>query len=103
MSWYARTGPREKTPGKFRSRPKLGTDKTAGSRYRGWYYDFVTHRSASGSQRTRYAASILDPNRNRVAYIRDCATIQQATDAAKRWIDQALTPKDLRESAQAGF
>lgn len=90
MSWYARTGPRRKQTSKFQSQLKLGTDKTAGEEYRGWHYSLVAHQTGSDVRRIRYAVSILDTNKNRVAYLRDCCSIQQAADAAKRWIDQTL-------------
>ncbi len=90
MPWYAQTGPRRRRYGKFQSQAKLGTEASAGAQYRGWHYSFVAHATGSGVQRTRYAVSIRDGNQNRVAYLRDCASIAQATEAAKRWIDDTM-------------
>lgn len=82
--------------GKFQSRLKLGTENTAGAQYRGWYYHFIAHQTGSGVRRTRYSVSICDSNHHRVGYLRDCATIQQATEAAKHWIDEKLEGAQLR-------
>ena len=98
MSWYARTGPRYKQGGKFQPELVPGTEKCAGGEYRGWHYSFVSHQTGSGVKRKRYAATILDGNRNRVAYLRDCSSIQQATEAAKFWIDETIA-QTLAQSA----
>lgn len=90
MTWYARTGPRRKESGKFKSHSHLGTAQSAGGQHRGWHFDFVAHQTGSGVRRTRYAVSISDPNKNRVEYLRDFSNIGQATDAAKEWIDRTL-------------
>jgi len=90
MSWYARTGPRKKETGKFRSYAHVGIEKSAGQSYRGWSFSFTTHQTGSSVRRTRYAVAICDPNKKRAAYLRDFSNIQQATTAAQEWIDQAL-------------
>ncbi len=102
MPWYAQTGPRRKPYGKFRSQAKLGTETAAGAQYRGWHYSFVAHSTGSGVQRTRYAVSIRDGNQNRVAYLRDCASIPQATEAAKRWIDDTMS-RIAKRRAESGL
>jgi len=90
MTWYARTGPRRKETSKFRPHAQLGTKKSTGGQYRDWLFDFVAHQTGSGVRRTRYAVSISDPHRNRVQYLRDFSSIQQATEAAQEWIDRTL-------------
>lgn len=91
MSWYARTGPRHKKSGdKFQSERIPGTVKHTGEEYRGWFFSFVAHQTGSGVTRKRYAATILDRNKHRVAYLRDCSSIQQATEVAKHWIDETI-------------
>lgn len=91
MPWYTHSGPRRKQHGKFQSQAKLGTEHAEGSQHRGWHYSFVMHQTGSGVKRTRYAVSISDPQHNRVAYLRDCSSIQQAAEAAKHWIDTTLS------------
>ena len=90
MSWYARTGPRERARGKFQSELRLGTEKTDGGQYRGWRYSFIAHQASGATRRTQYAVSIRDANNNRAAYLRGCSSIQQAAEAAKHWIDNAM-------------
>jgi len=90
MTWYAHTGPRRKETGKFHSHAQLGTKKSTGGQYRGWHFDFVAHQTGSGVRRTRYAVSIRDAQKNRVQYLRDFSSIQQATEAAQEWIDHTL-------------
>ncbi len=97
MSWYARTGPRKKETGKFRSYAQTGIEKSTGEPYRGWSFSFVTHQTGSSVRRKRYAVAICDPHKNRAAYLRDFSSLQQATTAAKAWIDQTLSLK-LAES-----
>ncbi len=91
MTWYAHSGPRRSETGKFRSQAKLGTEKSAGGTYRDWFYSFVAHQTGSGVRRTRFAVSIRDPHKNRVAYLRDFSCLNLATVAAEQWIDQQLT------------
>lgn len=90
MTWYARSGPRRKESGKFRSHAQLGTAKTTGDQYRGWSYSFIAHQTGSGVSRTLYAVSICDPYGNRVDYLRDFPNIQQATKAAHQRIDRTV-------------
>ena len=90
MSWHAHCGPRRSETGKFRSHAQLGTEKSSGGQYRDWFYSFVTHQTGSGVRRTRYAVSICDPNKNRVEYLRDFSSIEQATVAAQHCIDHQL-------------
>ncbi|MEM8945015.1 MAG: hypothetical protein AAGD11_07515 [Planctomycetota bacterium] len=101
MSWYARTGPRYKQRGKFQSALIPGVENLTGAEYRGWHYRFVTHQTGSGVKRMRYSASILDGNHNRVAYLRDCASIQQATAAAKHWIDETIAQTAASAAAKS--
>lgn len=100
MSWYARTGPRRPSSAKFQSQLHRGTQQATGAQYRGWKYSFVAHQTGSGVQRTRYAVSIRDANDHPVAYVRDCASIPQATEAAKRCIDEKLGPPTTRRTDQ---
>lgn len=101
MSWYARTGPRRPSTAKFQSQLHRGTQQTTGAQYRGWKYSFVAHQTGSGVQRTRYAVSIRDTDDHPVAYVRDCASIQQATEAAKRCIDEKLGSRDRRQTSHS--
>lgn len=90
MSWYARTGPRKRESGKFRSYAHAGIEKSVGQTYRDWSFSFVTHQTGSSVRRTIFSVSICDPSKNRVAYLRDFSSIGQATSAAQAWIDQTL-------------
>jgi len=102
MTWYAHTGPRKKQSGKFRSYSQTGLEKGTGQQYRGWSFSFVTHQTGSSVRRSLTSVSICDPSKNRVAYLRDFPSIQQAASAAQEWVDHALrvslattTPKDV--------
>ncbi|MCG8451401.1 MAG: hypothetical protein MI725_17685 [Pirellulales bacterium] len=88
--YHAQRGARSNDTGKFRSRSAPGAAKSAGGEYRGWFYSFVTHETGSSVRRTSYAVSISDPNRNRVEYLRGFASIAQAEEAAREWIDQTV-------------
>jgi len=88
MTLFANSGPRGKVSAKFRPYSKMGLEKSTGGQYRDWHYSFVAHQTGSGVRRTRYAVSISDPNKNRVEYLRDFSSLEQATTAAKQWIDQ---------------
>lgn len=99
MPWYAHTGPRYKHSSKFQSQLRPGTENTSGAEYRGWHYSFVVHQATGTTRRTRYGVTIRDPKKNRVAYLRDCSSIQQATDAAKHWIDSTLEKIAVRQEA----
>ena len=89
--WYAQNNRRVKETGKFRRQTPFGTQKTPGGRHRGWSYHFVSHRAGTSVQRTTYSVSILDPHQNRVAYLRDFSSVDQAASAARQWIDHTLS------------
>lgn len=91
MSWYARTGPRKRESGKFRSQAHVGIEKSAGEQYRGWSFSFIAHQTGSSVRRTLTSVSICDPSKNRAAYLRDFPSIQQAAAAAQEWIDHTLS------------
>ena len=91
MSWYARTGPRKKESGKFRSHALMGPTTSSGQQYRGWQFEFIAHQTGTGISRTRYAVSIRDPQQNRVEYLRDFSSRQQATQVAQQWVDRTLS------------
>ena len=102
MTWIARTGPRKKESGKFHSHAQLGTTKSTSAEYQGWQLEFVTHQTGSSVSRTRFSVSISDPNKNRVQYLRDFSSLQQATEAAQRWIDKTLSMSLAKPPAGIG-
>ncbi len=103
MSWHAHAHGRLRETGKFRAHAKMGTDKKSNEVYREWHFSLVAHQTCSGMKRIRYAVSICDPQMKRVEYLRDFSNIQQATAAAKQWIDRVLRPRlPSRSSSSSG-
>ncbi len=88
--WYSQTGRRKSDSGKFRSHVRLGTEKSPGGRHRGWSYHFVSHHTGTSVRRTIYSVAISDPHQNRLAYLRDFTSVEQAATAAREWIDHRL-------------
>ena len=88
--WYAQSGPRSNDTGKFRSRTRVGTEKSSGGEHRGWSYHFVSHQTGTSVKRTSYSVSITDPYGNRVEYLRGFSSVDQAVIAARDWIDALL-------------
>ncbi len=99
--WCSQTGPRKNDTGKFRSRVRFGTEKSPGGRHRGWSYQFVSHHTGTSVRRTIYSVSISDPHQNRLAYLRDFSSMEQAATAARVWIDRRLKRILPRSSAGA--
>jgi hypothetical protein len=98
--WFPQTSRRSKETGKFRTRPRPGTQKTSGTEYRDWSYHFISHRTGTSVRRTTYSVAIVDPYQNRVAYLRDFPNIEKAATAAREWIDHKLSliwPKTLAD------
>jgi hypothetical protein len=81
-------GSRSRDSGKFKSQLVLGQVKSAGSEYRGWTYEFISHQTGASVKRMLFSVSILDENGHRAAYLRDFANVDQATRAAREWIDR---------------
>lgn len=100
--WFPQSGSRSRDTGKFRTQARLGTDKSPGDRYRDWSYHFVSHSTGTSVRRTTYSVSILDPYRNRVAYLRDFPNIEQAATAAREWIDHTLSRFWPKTSSEIG-
>ena len=96
--WFSHTGHRNSDTGKFRSQVRLGMEKSPGGRHRGWSYHFVSHHTGTIVRRTIYCVTISDPHQNRLAYLRDFPSVEQAATAAREWIDYRLSriwPKTL--------
>lgn len=99
--WIAQRGRRFKETGKFHVRKRFGTQQSSGGQHRNWSYQLVSHSTGVSVRRTTFSVAILDPHRNRVAYLRDFSNLEQAATAAREWIDLRLsrtwpkTPDDL--------
>ena len=89
--WFSQVGRPKKESGKFRPRARLGLQSKPGSEYRGWSYHFTSHSTGTSVKRTVYSVSILDPNENQAAYLRDFRNVDQAAQAAREWIDHTLS------------
>ncbi len=99
--WFSQTGRPKSDTGKFRSRVRLGTEKSPGGRHHGWSYQFVSHQTGTSVRRTIYSVSISDPHQNRRAYLRNFSSVEQAATAAREWIDRTLSRIWPRSSAGA--
>jgi hypothetical protein len=100
--WCSQSGRRRNETGKFRTRARLGTVMTPGAEYRDWFYSFVSHSTGTSIRRTTYNVAILDPYQNRIAYLRDFSSIDQAAHAAREWIDHRLSLLGLNMPADLG-
>lgn len=89
--YYSQGGSRILNNGKFRSHTTIGTAKSQGDEYLGWSYSFITHQQGNSVRRTSYAVAISDPAGHRAAYLRDFSSIARATDAAREWIEEAVS------------
>ena len=99
--WSSLRSRRNNETGKFRSRARLGTEKSPSGQHRGWSYQFVIHQTGTSVRRTIYSVSISDPHQNRLAYLRDFSSMEQAATAARAWIDCRLKRILPRSSAGA--
>ena len=99
--WFSQTGRRKSDTGKFRSRVRFGTEKSPGGRHRGWSYHFVSHHTGTIVRRTIYSVAISDPHQNRLAYLRNFSSVEQAATAAREWIDCRLSRIWPKSSAGA--
>lgn len=88
--WCSQTGRPKSDSGKFRSRVRFGTEKSPGGQHRGWSYHFVIHHTGTSVRRTVYHVTISDPHENRLAYLRNFSSVEQAATAAREWIDCRL-------------
>ncbi len=99
--WSSQRSLRNNETGKFRPRVRLGTEKTPSGQHRGWSYQFVIHQTGTSVRRKIYSVSISDPHQNRLAYLRDFSSMEQAATAARVWIDRRLKRISPRSSAGA--
>ena len=97
--WSSLRSRRNNETGKFRSRVRLGTEKSPGGQHRGWSYHFVIHQTGTSVRRTIYSVTISDPHQNRLAYLRNFSNVEQAATAARAWIDCRLKRILPRSSA----
>ncbi len=97
--WSSQRSRRNNDTGKFRSRVRLGMEKSPGGQHRGWSYHFVIHHTGTSIRRKIYSVTISDPHQNRLAYLRDYPSVEQAATAARAWIDCRLKRILPRSSA----
>ena len=90
MPWYAQAKTRCHESGKFRSYARVGVEKTPRQEYRDWSFEFILHQTGISVRRTCYSVAICDPRKSRAAYLRDFNSLEQATSAARKWIDKTL-------------
>lgn len=92
--WYNTSSSPAKAKGKFVSRPRMGVQRTAGTSYRDWTYEFVSHQTGTSVRRTCYHVSIRDPLGISAEYLRDFPSLEQAREAAEHWIDCAIERRE---------
>jgi len=100
--WFAQNSRPGRDSGKFRTRARLGTARSSDETYRDWSFHLISHNTGSSVRRTTYSVSISDPARNRIAYLRDFPNVEQATTAARTWIDRRLSRNWRRVPAELG-
>ena len=89
LRWGARGG-RKADDGKFRSRPKMGLQQQTGGVYRDWTLQLVFQKTGTAVRRQVVHVAIHDPHGNRIEYLRDFSSVDQATRAGREWIDARL-------------
>ena len=100
--WFAQNRRPRRDSGKFRTRARLGTARSPDETYRDWSFRMISHSTGSSVRRTTYNVLISDPARNQIAYLRDFPNIEQATTAARTWIDRRLSRIRPTVSADLG-
>ena len=83
-------GSRRADDGKFQRRARFGIETNTGGKHRGWSYKLISHQTGTSVKRTIYHAEILDPHDNQLAFLRDFSNLDQASRAAREWIDNRL-------------
>ena len=92
--WGQNNRGRKGGDGRFRPRPRMGLPQRTPASYRGWSFHLVEHQSGTVVKRTTYHIGIEDPHGNRIAFLRDFSSLQNATQAAEHWIDERLRMLD---------
>lgn len=95
--WYTSSGrPRYADDGKFHQRAKTGLSQLAQVEHRGWSYQFTSHQIGTSVRRTSYSVTIADPDGHRAEYLRGFSSLDQASEAAREWIDQIAAKINTR-------
>lgn len=83
-------GSKRADDGKFHRRARFGVETNPGGKHRGWSYKLISHQTGTSVKRMIYHAEIRDPHDNQLAFLRDFSNLEQASKAARDWIDERL-------------